>query len=340
MNVRVSVVMAVKNGEGHIVEAIESILSQTYRDFEFLIVDDASNDATPEILGRFAAQDARIRIIRNDRNIGPYPSANRALDSARGEMIARIDADDRSASDRLAQQVAFLDAHPDHLLVGSSYRSIDAAGEVRFQKINPMDDFALRWTASFRMPMPHPSFCFRAKRPDGGLVRYREDAFAAQDYALAGDLLAHGKAACLATPLVDYRMHDANISSTRRSEQDRTAEKVAKAVLARTAGNQTAERFTPFFNALYKREKRGPDDLAASARAFRDLIAAQKTPRRQSWMKRRAAGFLAEAFIRQPGRVGWAMNLAKSAPDFIPPLGLRLLEVKGLLAQDATPGGD
>ncbi len=340
MSVRVSVVMAVRNGERHIVEAIESILAQTFRDFEFLIVDDASDDATPDILTQFAAQDDRIRIIRNDKNIGPYPSANRALDSATGEMIARIDADDRSASDRLALQVNFLDAHPDHLLVGSSYRSIDAAGELRFQKINPMDDFALRWTACFRMPMVHPSFCFRARLPDGDPFRYREEAFAAQDYALVGDLSAAGKAACLAKPLVDYRMHDANISSTRRFEQDRTAEKIAKRVLAKTAGNQVAERFTPFFNALYKGEERGPNDLAASAQAFRDLIAELETPRQKSWMKRRVAGYLAEAFIRQPGSVGGALNLVKCAPDFIQPLGLRLLEIKGLLAQDATPGGD
>lgn len=339
MNARVSVIMAVRNGERHIAEAIESTLSQTYRDFEFLIVDDASDDATPDILDRFAAQENRIRIIRNDKNIGPYPSANRALRRAAGEMIARIDADDRSAPDRLALQVGFLDAHPEHLLVGSSYRSIDAAGKLRFQKINPMDDFALRWTACFRMPMAHPSFCFRARRPDGDPVRYREDGFAAQDYALVGDLLAVGKAACLAKPLVDYRMHDGNISSTRRFEQNRTAEKVAKAVLARTAGNQMAERFTPFFNALYQGEERGPNDLAASAQAFRDLIAEQETPRQQSWMKRRTAGYLVEAFIRQPGGLGWALNLARYAPDFIPPLVLRLFEVKGLLTQDATPGG-
>ena len=330
--------MAVRNGARHLAEAVESIRAQTYRDFEFLIVDDASDDETPQMLNGFAARDGRIRIIRNDANIGPYPSANRTLGVAKGDLIARIDADDRCAPDRLRRQAAFLDEHPDHLLVGCGYRSIDVDGAVRFQKPNPMDDFALRWTACFRMPIVHPGFCFRARLPNGTPVRYREGGFAAQDYALVGDLLAAGKAACIAEPLVDYRMHAANISSTRRAEQNETAATVAARVLTATANAETAARFTPFFAALYGDATPAPGDLAATAAAFRDLIAVQPTRRRRSWATRRAAGYLAEAFIRPPRRFGGLINFVRSAPDFCAPLGLRALEAKGALRPDPTPG--
>lgn len=337
---RVSVVMAVKNGARHLREAIESIQAQTFADYEFLIVDDASDDETPDLLRHAAQGDDRIRILRNDRNIGPYPSANRAMAEARGEIIARLDADDRCAPDRLRRQVDFLDRHPDHLLVGSGYRSIDASGRARFLKPNPMDDFAVRWTACFRMPMVHPGFCFRARLPDGTPVRYREDAFVAQDYALAADLLAAGKAACIGDTLVDYRMHEVNISSTRKVEQNKAAVGVARRVLEATADAETAHGFAPFYNALYGVEGAAQNDLAAAAQAFRKLITKMPTAKQRSWLKRRSAGYLAEAFIKPSQRVWGMQEFLRAAPDFLLPFCFRLAEVKGVLKPDPTPGSE
>ena len=337
---RVSVVMAVRNSARHLAEAVESILAQTYEDFEFLIVDDASDDETPEILNGFASRDGRIRIIRNDANIGPYPSANRALATARGDYIARIDADDRCAPDRLTRQVTFLEERPDHLLVGCGYRSIDANGSVRFRKPNPMDDFAVRWTACFRMPMVHPGFCFRARLPDGTPVRYREDGFAAQDYALVGDLLGAGKAACIGDTLVDYRMHDGNISSTRLAEQNRTAEAVATRVLIATTDDQTARSFAPFLSVVYGGQSQGPDALALSVKAFRNLINGTPTARQRSWLRRRAAGYLADAFLRPARGFGDRVRFFRNISGLRLPLVLRALEVKGVLKPDPAPGED
>lgn len=334
----VSVVMAVRNGARHVSEAVESILAQTFEDFEFLIVDDASTDQTQSILENYAQKDRRIRVMRNAQNIGPYPSANRALSEARGDLIARTDADDRSAPERLMRQVAFLAQRPDHLLVGSGYRSIDAAGAVQFLKPNPMDDFAARWTSCFRMPMVHPSFCFRARLPDGAPVRYREDGFAAQDYALVGDLLAAGKVGCIADTLVDYRMHAENITSTRMVEQYEMARTVAMRILAATTDSATAESFAPFFAALYRGQSRKKGAFAASALAFRRLIAEIGTREQRSWLRRRAAGFLAEAFVEPGDRARGALKYLGHAPDFCIPLMLRALEVKGVLKFDPTPG--
>src|SRR3954470_21345284 len=105
---KLSVVMAVRDGEPYLSDAIESVLGQTIADFEFIIVDDASRDGTAAILRHYQRQDARIRVLRNDVCQGPYPSANRAIIEARGEFLARQDADDVSPSNRFEIQLAAL----------------------------------------------------------------------------------------------------------------------------------------------------------------------------------------------------------------------------------------
>lgn len=338
---RVSVIMAVRNGEVHLPEAIESILAQTFTNFELLIVDDCSDDATPEILDRFADRDPRIRIIRNDVNLGPYPSANKALDIAKAHLVARMDGDDLSTPERLARQVAFLDANPDHLLVGSGYRSIDEAGLQRFTRPNPLDDFGVRWVASFRMPMVHPSFCFRARYPDGTPVRYRSETFVAQDYALVADLLAQGKVASLEEMLVHYRMHDGNISSTRRSEQEKTAFQIAQQVMAAQSGESMARKFLPLHETMYHHRPKSAADIPAIRKAFYELISDRRRDGNATWMKRRAASYLAETYLSGtsgPEAAKWAATLSVAAADFMPALAWRFAETKGWIRNQVTVG--
>ncbi len=115
---RVNVIMAVFNGEQYLQEAIESILRQTFDNFEFVIIDDGSTDKTVEILNRFS--DERIKRLTNESNIGLTRSLNRGIRFSRGEYIVRQDADDVSLPERLAKQVAYLDAHSMVGLVGTS----------------------------------------------------------------------------------------------------------------------------------------------------------------------------------------------------------------------------
>lgn len=120
---RLTVLMSVCNGERYVSEAITSILNQTFSGFEFIIIDDGSTDRTPEILR--SNDDPRIRVIRNDRNIGLTKSLNIGLEHARGELIARMDADDVSLPERLEKQMRFMESHPGFALVGSSAELID-----------------------------------------------------------------------------------------------------------------------------------------------------------------------------------------------------------------------
>ena len=122
---RISVMMPVFNGERFIAEAIDSILEQTYRDFELLIVDDGSTDGTPAIIHDYAKGDARIRIIQLPENGGLFAARNIGVAEARGELITGMDSDDVCSPQRFEKQVAFLEAHPEVGAVGVSHHVCD-----------------------------------------------------------------------------------------------------------------------------------------------------------------------------------------------------------------------
>lgn len=325
---RLSVVMAVYNAQAHLRAAIDSVLAQSMGDFELIVVDDTSNDTTPRILADYAAADPRVIVIRNDSNLGPYPSANRALAIARAPLIARLDGDDLCEPDRFAKQVAFLDAHPDHMLVGCSYISIDENGRQRFVRRNPMGWRVAQWAVRFRMPMVHPGFCYRRLMPDGAPVRYATDVRFAQDYRLAATLAQAGRIAVLGEPLVRYRMHPGNISMSKLADQDRIARQIAWEQVAAHYPPSLHPRLAAFLNVLYRQQAPDAALLAQSASGLRAALAydGAGVPER-----RRAAGILAEAFLRGGGMqaVRLGAELARQAPDMLAPLALRMLELKG-----------
>jgi len=131
---KVSVVMAVYNGMPYLPEAIDSILGQTFGDFEFVIVDDCSTDETPRVLAEYAQRDPRIRVITNSANLGVAASLAAGVEAALGEYVARIDADDWYHPSRLEKMVTFLDEHPEAGVLGTSAWIVDGAGETICQR--------------------------------------------------------------------------------------------------------------------------------------------------------------------------------------------------------------
>ena len=333
--------MAVYNAEEHLREAMDSVLSQTMADFELLVVDDNSSDATGAILAEYAARDSRVNILRNAENLGPYPSANRALEVARAPVIARMDGDDICEPHRFERQLAFLDAHPDHLLVGCSYTSIDGQGRETFTRINPMDWRVAGWFTRFRMPMVHPGFCFRSHLPDGTPVRYDTSLRFSRDYELAGRLAAAGRIALLPDLLVRYRMHAGNISTSRLAEQDAFARAVAWPQVAGHYPKSLHEDLGIFLDVSYRQKAPAAQLLAPAIRGLRGALAhdAKSWGRVEPWAKRRAAGMLAEAFLRGGGMqaAGLAVRLALQAPDLVGPFAMRFLELRGVIAQRPMP---
>jgi len=201
----VTVLLTVFNGERYLRSAIESILAQTYRDFEFLIVNDGSLDGSREIVDSY--RDPRIRLVENERNHGLAVSLNLGLSLARGGLVARQDADDVSHRERLEQQVKALRNHPNVVLVGTQGRTIDEDGNVIGVVDRSCEQVSIRWYHLFDNPFIHSSVMFRrdiVMKQCGG---YNESFAYAQDYALWSRLMQGYGVMNLPERLVDYRSH-------------------------------------------------------------------------------------------------------------------------------------
>lgn len=211
----VTVLMAVHNAEPYLAEALDSLLAQTYRDFELLVVDDGSTDGSSARLDAYARSDRRIRLLRHERNQGLTASLNHGLAQARGRYIARQDADDRSAPRRLARQVAFLEAQPEVALVGSWYRQIDPEGLVLGAPSLPCQTTVLRWALHFYCPFVHSAVMFRRTVVPDAVGPYDGRWPYAMDYELWTRIADQYPVANLPEPLVDWRYHPTSMTARR-----------------------------------------------------------------------------------------------------------------------------
>lgn len=210
--------MAVFNGARFTPAAIDSVLAQTFTDFELVIVDDGSTDSTPAMLDDYARRDPRVRVI-HQANAGVSKAGNRGVEAARAPLIARMDSDDLCAPDRLAKQVAFMDAHPDVVLLGGWYRLVDADGELLTLQGPPSDDESLQMQClRGTTPICHPLCMFRREAffKAGG---YDETFPCALDIDLYLRLGEVGQMAALPDVLLDYRQHAGSISESKQTLQ-------------------------------------------------------------------------------------------------------------------------
>ncbi len=223
----VSVIMPAYNAERFIRAAIESILTQTYSNFEFLIIDDCSTDSTSEIIADAAARDIRIRVLRNDKNLGVSNSTNRGFSLAAGTYIARIDADDLALPERLERQIAFLESNPDYVLAAGGYQEIDAVNKVTKTDAAGAPDWECSWGAHFRMPFLHSSLVFRRSVAMDNDVIF-DDAYAgAADFEFTQRLLRFGKGVTLPGVFAQYRVHGENLSTIHMHRQRNAAQRAA-----------------------------------------------------------------------------------------------------------------
>jgi glycosyltransferase involved in cell wall biosynthesis len=228
MRPSVSVVMAVYDAEPYLALAIESILAQSFRDFELIAVDDGSRDGSLAILERFAARDPRVRVIRRAHG-GLVPTRNAALAEALGEFVAVMDADDVAHPERLARQVAHLRAHPEVLVVGAEVEIIDPDGWPIRKGGVPLEhagiDAALM--AGRGEALCHPVATFRrdALLAAGG---YREGIPHAEDLDLYLRLAERGRLANLPDTLLRYRHHLRKTSNSCAGEHRRVTNAVLR----------------------------------------------------------------------------------------------------------------
>ena len=211
--------MPVFNAARYLAPAIESMLAQTFADFEFIIVDDGSTDRSPEILARFAKKDARIAIISRP-NTGIVGALNDGLARAKGEFIARMDADDLSRPDRLAVQLAFLETHPGVVALGSSVTMVDPAGRLlkNFKAFTDSETVRREITAMRDIGVIHPTLMVR-RSVLNRLGGYRQQYNLVEDVDLFFRLLDEGELANVPELLVTYRQHETSTNSKKHEIQ-------------------------------------------------------------------------------------------------------------------------
>lgn len=226
---KISILMSVCNGEKYLKKAIDSILEQSFRDFEFIIVDDGSCDNTLEILKDYAEKDSRIEIIKNEKNIGLTKSLNKAIQEAKGEYIARMDADDIALPERLKEQIEFLEKNPEIGLLGTGYYEI-VDNKIISKKYFPPTDEKLRKILIKYNPFFHASVMLR-KSVIQKVGLYDECFKRAQDYELWFRIAAESKMANLSELLMMRRYDFENISIRNENEQLEWAIKIRKNVI-------------------------------------------------------------------------------------------------------------
>ena len=261
--------MSVFNGAQYLNASISSILNQTFTDFEFIIIDDASQDKSFSIIKKFSCKDPRIKILRNQHNLGLTRSLNRGLKIAHGKYIARQDADDLSISKRLQIQHIYLKNHPEIFLIGSSAILINDQNKKIGHYLKRDDPQKTAQTLTHHNCILHPSIMFRnmqiyppTYKIGGGM--YREKFYYAQDYDFYLLLLtAKKKVSNLPQYLIKYRYYYRSLTFQNLKTQKRFAQ------IAREFYNQRLKRGQDEYNLF------NPQDILEKTKNRTPLLSLQ-----------------------------------------------------------------
>lgn len=243
MNVpSISVVMAVYNGAEFLPQAVESILAQSHRDLEFIVVDDGSADGTWEILNRYAASDGRLVLLRNPINEGVVRALNQGLDRSRGMVIARQDADDISHPQRLERQLEFLKSHPDHGLVAAVPQVISREGAPMDRSgWDGADNEEIQNKLLDYMCLCGPTITVRRECLLAAGFYFSEGLDASEDYDLCLRLAEVTRLASLEGSLYLYRQHPESASSKRAQQQMYNKAVALERAVGRRYGNEAPD---------------------------------------------------------------------------------------------------
>lgn len=222
----VSVIIPCYNAEKYVEEAIRSVMTQTYPNLEIILTDDCSSDNTLMILETLAAEDSRIKVIKNEENLKIVKSLNNMIGIAQGKYIARMDADDISLPERIEKQVSFLESNPEYGLCGTNAWHIDESGKKIGKRYLPETNEDIKFFISFYSPIYHPSVFSKAEILKQNL--YSEDFPIAEDYELWFRLLFEKKVKFynIQKFLLKYRITPTQSSKTSIERQIESSKKI------------------------------------------------------------------------------------------------------------------
>ena len=211
--------MPVYNAQEYLEDSIQSVLNQTFKGFEFIILDDGSTDLSLPIIEKWGAMDRRIRIV-NHQHTGLSALLRMGLNHAKGEFIARMDADDISLPERFERQINFFQRHAE---VGTCGTWMRMFGQKSGVMKPPLDDARIKACLLFACPMMHPTVMMRRSMLTESNINYSESARWTEDYDLWTRLAPHTQFANLPELLLLYRTHNAQVSTEKQEEQRRNA---------------------------------------------------------------------------------------------------------------------
>lgn len=246
---KVSVILPVYNGAEYLRDCLDSLMHQTFGDFELVIIDDCSTDQTPDIIKQYS--DTRIRYFKNDTNSGIVFSLNKAISLSQGEYIARMDADDICLPERLEKQVAFLDEHSDFGLISTWFEMFGAAnGIVRYET----DPERIKCKLLFSLQLLHPGWMLRRSLLADHALSYKEDYKYAEDWDLLVRAATVTRFSNIPQVLMRYRINPKQITHVFSEPQQKVADQVARDQLAALEISLTDEEFRLYRNSFGRRE--------------------------------------------------------------------------------------
>ena len=240
-NLMISVILPVYNSEKYVKLAIESVLNQTYQNFELIIINDASTDNSWEVVKTF--HDPRIILLENEVNLGTAATANRGIQVARGDFIARMDSDDISFPDRFEKQIAFFTSHPKVGILGGPFQEIAADGtKVRTPSVRLQEPYLIKFWLLIENVMNHPTIMIRKKVLDilGG---YNPNLRASEDFDLWTRLAAVTEFSNLSDPLIYYRSYSENTSHILSGTLYENHIKICQREVEKLTGRKYAQEF-------------------------------------------------------------------------------------------------
>lgn len=268
----ISVLMPVYNAELYLNEAIDSILNQSFKDFEFIIINDGSSDKSESIIESY--DDDRIKYLKNDENIKLIKTLNRGLDAARGKYLARMDSDDISEPNRLMNQFNFMEQNSDVGACGTWCKTIgNRTSEGRY----PTDDFMIAYKLLYQCSILHPSVTLRMSVLRENDLNYDMQYLHAEDYNLWYEISKHAELANLPEFLIKYRVHDTNISALGRSTQIANSSQIQKAIFKDLGIDVSEKELSIFEDFNHQVNDLKKDEIDILGKLLTQLLAGNKT---------------------------------------------------------------
>ena len=256
----VSVLLCVYNGERYLAQALDSVRNQTLRDFECIVVDDGSTDSTSEILDRYARKDSRIRVLRNEKNLGIPMSRNRTLEQARGQYLVCMDGDDLCRRDRVARQVEFMRANPQVDAACCGYIGWDGARLFPALDCRRHDPESVRALFLFFNPLINPGVILRREAMEG--MAYDQTYTCTEDLDLWVRLLCAGKRLAVQEEyLLLYRRHPGQITANSTSTQREQCRVIFRRFYEHTLFTLSEEEMDFLVRGIYFRDEPDAEKL-------------------------------------------------------------------------------